>query len=154
MKLFSRPTAIAAATTFALAASTLTTPAWADESSTSSEISGSKIAGSSEDKPAPGNTDDTADNDDSETKDDEGGVKATDPIADSLRGSSDNSLSSGIGSSEETVYHNLDGDEVTGPKIAMIFTKIMQLVKTVVGIVSLITAAASLVELAKKYMPH
>ncbi|MBI8989003.1 hypothetical protein [Corynebacterium meridianum] len=158
MKLFSRSTAIAAATTFALAASTLTAPAWADETSTSSEISGSKIAGSSEEKPASEKTDDAADEDtdngDSEAKDDDGEVKGTDPIADTLRGSSDNSLSSGIGSSEETVYHNLDGDEVTGPKIAMIFTKIVQLVKTVVGIVSLITAAASLVELAKKYMPH
>ena len=154
MKLFSRSTAIAAATTVALAASALTAPAWADETSTSFEISGDKLAGSSENKSASDKTDADTDNSDSDTKDDEGEVKDTDSIADALRGSSDNSLSSGIGSSEETVYQNLDGDEVTGPKIAMIFTKIMQLVKTVVGIVSLITAAASLVELAKKYMPH
>ncbi|MBI9000575.1 hypothetical protein M0E87_05730 [Corynebacterium sp. CCM 9185] len=147
MKLFSRSTAIAAATTFALAASSLTVPAWADDAPSSSQISGKTDSGSSDADKADGT------NGDSDSKDD-GTAKDSDPIADALRGSSDNSLSSGIGSSDETVYQNLDGDEVTGPKIAMVFTKIMQLIKTVVGIVSLISAAASLIELAKKYMPR
>ncbi|MCK7636935.1 hypothetical protein [Corynebacterium pygosceleis] len=156
MKLFSRSTVIAAATTAALAASSLTAPAWADEKApASTEISGSTATGSSE--AGSGKTGDdsaTTEGDDSDTEDKDTTTKDSDPVATAVEGSSDNPLSSGIGSSEETVYKNLDGEEVTGPKIAMVLTKLMRLVKAVVGIVSLVSAAASLAEIAKKYMPR
>ncbi|MEZ2121204.1 MULTISPECIES: hypothetical protein [unclassified Corynebacterium] len=160
MKLISHSTLISAVTTTVLTASVLSVPAWAEDTMPGS--SSSEVSGSTEGSVRTGsNKDEKSDKDSAGTEEGTGGTttgksdaEKTDPIATAVEGSSDNALSSGIGSSEKTEYKNLDGDTVEGPRAAMVITKIMQIIKAVVGIISLLSAAASLTKLIQKYLPH